>query len=212
MVQVILIFLIFAFIHSITVTRWFKHLCKQALGDAFMRVWYRALYNAVSFFNVLIALHFIAQVPDHQLWTAPLWLLLVMHLIQIAGIGSGALAFEYLDGAEFMGFKQVWRYLTRREVAGNIEGLTQKELVTSGVYGVIRHPMYLAGIVIFTFNPHITVNRLTITILADLYFIFGMFIEERRFLRIFGDQYREYMKRVPGMIPRFGRRRERISK
>jgi len=202
MVHVILIFLVFAFIHSITVARWFKHLCKKLFGDMFMRVWYRALYNTVSFFTVLIALHFIAQVPDRQLWIAPLWLKWFMRVIQLAGLAFGALAFEYLDGAEFMGFRQVWRYLMRREVAGNLEGLTQKELVTSGVYGIVRHPMYLAGIVIFTFNPHITVNSLTMTVLADLYFTFGMFIEERRFLRIYGDQYREYMKRVPGMIPK----------
>jgi protein-S-isoprenylcysteine O-methyltransferase Ste14 len=202
MVQVILIFLVFALIHSITVTRWFKHSCKRALGDTFMRVWYRALYNAVSFFTVLIALHLITQVPDHQLWIAPLWLQWSMRVIQLAGLAFGALAFEYLDGAEFMGFKQVWRYVARREVSGNIEGLTQKELVTSGVYGIVRHPVYLAGIVIFTFNPRITVNSLTITVLADLYFIFGMFIEERRFLRMFGDQYRDYMKHVPRLMPR----------
>jgi len=37
-----------------------------------------------------------------------------------------------------------------------------------------------------------------------------MFIEERRFLRIFGDRYREYMKRVPRMLPRIvGRRPHR---
>lgn len=202
MAQVILIFLIFAFIHSITITRWFKHSCKRALGDVFMRVWYRALYNAVSFVTVIIAFHFIAQVPDHRLWTAPLWLRWSMRIIQLAGLAFGALAFEHLDGAEFMGFKQVWRYVTRREIAGNIEGLTQKELVTSGVYGIVRHPMYLAGIIIFTFNPHITVNSLAITVLADLYFIFGMFIEEQRFLRIFGDPYREYMRRVPRLIPK----------
>lgn len=207
MVQVILLFLIFAFIHSITVTRWFKHSCKRALGDAFMRVWYRALYNSVSFITAGIAWYLIHAIPNHILWTAPLWLLMVMHVIQIAGIVFGALAFEYLDGAEFMGFKQVWRYLTRREIAGNIEGLTQKELVTSGVYGIVRHPLYLAGIIFFTFNPHITVNSLTITVLADLYFIFGMFIEERRFLRIFGDQYREYMRHVPRLIPKLWFRR-----
>jgi protein-S-isoprenylcysteine O-methyltransferase Ste14 len=60
----------------------------------------------------------------------------------------------------------------------------------------------VAGLIIFTFSPYITVNGLVITVLADLYFIFGMFIEERRFIRIFGDQYREYMKKVPRMVPR----------
>jgi methanethiol S-methyltransferase len=202
MIQVLLIFLIFALIHSVTVTQWFKHRCKKLLGDTFMRVWYRALYNAVSFVTLLIAIHFIAQVPDRRLWIAPFWVQWPLRLIQLAGLGFGTLAFEHLDGAEFMGFRQVWRYLSRRSVAGNIEGLTQKELVTGGAYGVVRHPLYAAGIVIVTFNPHITVNGLTITLLADLYFVFGMFIEERRFLTLFGDQYREYMKRVPRLVPR----------
>jgi protein-S-isoprenylcysteine O-methyltransferase Ste14 len=125
-----------------------------------------------------------------------------MHAIQIAGVVFGVQAFQYLDKWEFMGFRQVLRYLARNEVAGSPEGLTQKELVTTGVYGIVRHPLYVAGIIIFTFSPHITVNGLTITVLADLYFLFGMFIEERRFVRIFGEQYREYMKRVPRMVPR----------
>jgi protein-S-isoprenylcysteine O-methyltransferase Ste14 len=202
MFKIIIIFLIFAFIHSITVTRWFKHLCNKLFGDLFMRVWYRALYNAVSFFTVLIGLHFIAQVPDRLIWIAPLWLQWPLRAVQLAGLAFGTLAFEHLDGAEFMGFRQVWRYLSRGEAAGNIEGLTQKELVAGGVYGIVRHPLYAAGIVIVTFNPHITMNGLTITVLADLYFIFGMFIEERRFLALFGDQYREYMKRVPRLVPR----------
>jgi protein-S-isoprenylcysteine O-methyltransferase Ste14 len=211
MVQVILIFLIFAFVHSITVTRWFKHICKQRLGDTFMRVWYRALYNGVSIVTVGIASYFIHRIPDHAIWIAPLWLRWIMNAMQLVGLAFGALAFEYLDGAEFMGIRQVGRYLARGEVSGNSEGLTQKELVTSGVYGIVRHPLYLAGIVIFTFNPEITVNGLAIAVLADLYFLFGVFIEERRFLHIFGDQYQEYMKRVPRLIPRLGRSRGRAK-
>jgi protein-S-isoprenylcysteine O-methyltransferase Ste14 len=202
MIKIIIIVLIFALIHSITVTRWFKRFCKKTLGDTFMRVFYRAFYNAVSFFTGIIALSIIARIPDRAIWTAPVWPRWMMHVIQVAGLAFGSLSFEYLDTWEFMGFKQVWRYLTRREVAGNIEGLTDKELVTAGVYGIVRHPMYLAGIIIFTFNPRITVNSLTITVLADLYFLLGVFIEERRFLRIFGDQYRMYMKRVPRLIPK----------
>lgn len=149
-----------------------------------------------------VAFYLIAQVPDADLWRAPAGLRWYMHGVQIGGLVFGAGAFQYLDGLEFLGFKQVWQYLTRREVAGNIEGLTEKELVTDGVYGVVRHPMYLAGIIAFTFNPNITVNSLTVTVLADLYFLWGVFIEERRMLEIFGDQYREYMKRVPRLIPR----------
>jgi uncharacterized membrane protein len=206
MIKIIIIFLIFALIHSITVARWFKHFCKRALGDTFMRVWYRFLYNVVSFISGVIAVYLIRRVPDRVLWEGPLWFRWTLHLIQFAGLAVGALAFEYLDIREFMGFKQVWRYLTQGEVAGNIEGLTDKELVTNGVYGIVRHPMYLAGILIFTFNPHITVNSLLITVLADHYFLFGVFIEERRFLKIFGGEYRTYMQHVPRLIPTLRKR------
>jgi steroid 5-alpha reductase family enzyme len=202
MISIILIFLAFALIHSITVTMWFKDLCRRALGETFMRVWYRFLYSSVSAMTAFAAIYLINQVPDRVLWQAPLWFRLTMHAIQLAGVVFGVQAFQYMDKWEFMGFRQVWRYLSRKEVAGSLEGLTQKELVTTGVYGIVRHPLYVAGIIIFTFSPHITVNGLTITVLADLYFLFGMFIEERRFVRIFGNQYREYMKRVPRMVPR----------
>ncbi len=196
-----LIFLAFAFIHSITVTFWFKELCRRSLGDAFMRGWYRFLYNCVSVLTVSAAFWFIHQVPDVHLWTAPPVVRGVLQAVQAAAALFGMFAFRHLDGMEFLGLRQVWRYLRRGEVAGNIEGLTQEELVTRGVYGIVRHPLYVAGMVIMTANPHITVNGLTVTALADLYFLFGMLIEERRFVRFFGDQYREYMKKVPRMVP-----------
>jgi protein-S-isoprenylcysteine O-methyltransferase Ste14 len=75
----------------------------------------------------------------------------------------------------------------------------------TGVYGIVRHPLYLAGIIVFTFNPHVTINSLTTAVLADLYFLFGMVIEERRLVEIFGDEYRKYRERVPRMIPRLFR-------
>lgn len=201
MISIIIIFFAFALIHSITVASWFKDLCRRVFGETFMRVWYRFLYTSVSGITAFAAIYLIIQVPDRVIWQGPLWFRLVMHAIQLAGFLFGVQAFQYLDKWEFMGFRQTWRYLARREVAGNVEGMTERELVTTGVYGIVRHPLYVAGLIIFTFSPQITVNGLTITVLADLYFIFGMFIEERRFLRIFGDQYREYMKRVPRMIP-----------
>jgi protein-S-isoprenylcysteine O-methyltransferase Ste14 len=202
MTHIILIFFAFAFIHSITVSRWFKDRCTRVLGETFMRVWYRFLYNLLSVITVTIAFWLMHRVPDRHLWTAPAVLAWPMHAVQTAAILFGAMAFQHLDGLEFLGVKQVWRYLAKGAVAGNIEGLTDTGLVTAGVYGIVRHPLYVAGMVFVTLNPRVTVNGLTFTVVADLYFLFGMFIEERRFLGIFGGHYREYMKRVPRMMPR----------
>ncbi len=201
MPQTLLIFLAFASVHSMTVSLRFKRLCARLFGDVFLRVWYRFLYTVVSVLTVAVAFRLIHRLPDEHLWTAPPAVRWFMQAVQAAAALFGMLAFRHLDGMEFLGLRQVWRYLLRREVTGNSEGLTEQGLITSGVYGVVRHPLYVAGIVIMTANPRITVNGLTLTVLADLYFLFGMMIEERRFLRIFGDQYREYMQRVPRMVP-----------
>lgn len=202
MIRTAVIFLLFAFIHSITASDIFKHACRDLFGQTFMRVCYRALYSTISFGSVLLAYYFISRIPDELLWTAPTWLRWPMHGIQIAGFAFGALSFKHLDAGEFLGIGQIRRYLRSRDQSGNIEGLTEGGLITIGVYGIVRHPLYLAGIVIFTFNPHITVNGLAIAVLADLYFLFGLFREERRFLKFFGDRYREYQRRVPMLLPR----------
>jgi protein-S-isoprenylcysteine O-methyltransferase Ste14 len=201
MTKIILIFLAFALIHSTTVSIRFKHLCLRLFGETFMRVWYRFLYVLVSVITVAVAFHYIHTVPDRMIWRAPEWLKWYFYLIQAGAFIFGAAAFQYLDGLEFMGLRQVWRYLAKGMVAGNLEGLTEKGLATSGVYGMVRHPLYLAGMIILTFNPNVSVASLLITVLGDVYFLGGIFIEERRFLKIFGDQYREYQKRVPMLLP-----------
>ena len=205
MIQVILFFLLFAVIHSITAATKFKLACREIFGDSFMRVWYRAFYTAVSFITAAVAFLFIRRAPDHAIWAAPGWSGWVLFCVQTAGFVFGSFAFEQMDAGEFLGYKQVRRYLARGEAGGNIEGLTQQELVMTGVYGIVRHPLYLAGIIIFTFNPRITVNGLTITALADAYFLFGVFMEERRLAGLFGEQYRDYRRRVPMIIPRLKR-------
>jgi protein-S-isoprenylcysteine O-methyltransferase Ste14 len=202
MTRIFIIFFAFASLHSLTVSQRFKQACARVLGDTFMRVWYRFLYALVSTVTAFAAVWYISEVPDRHLWTAPQVLRWPLHGLQAAGLLFGAMAFQHVEGSEFLGLRQVRRFLARGEVTGNLEGMTERPLVTEGVYGIVRHPLYVAGIIIVTFSPAITVNGLLITVLADLYFLFGMFIEERRFLRIFGDEYRQYMQKVPRMFPR----------
>lgn len=202
LLRIILIPLIFGFVHSITVSPWFKERCKRLFGAIFLRVWYRFLYTCLSVVTAGIAFILIHGVPDRLIWQGPAWFRWPLHGIQLAALFFGLRAFEHLDGGEFLGFKQVWRYARRGEVAGNAEGLTEKDLVTTGVYGIVRHPLYLAGLVIFTLEPTLTRNGIVLTVLADLYFVFGALVEEKRFLRVFGDRYAEYMRRVPRLLPR----------
>jgi len=73
------------------------------------------------------------------------------------------------------------------------------ELVETGIYGIIRNPIGLATLIIFS---GITLSGLSCSAIcgwAILIFclVVGNKAEEKENLEKFGDKYKEYMKRVP---------------
>ena len=79
-------------------------------------------------------------------------------------------------------------------------------LIESGVYGVVRHPMYLGAFVLFFswifFHPHWIVVLISSVnmVIVYLFILQG----ERRNIAKFGDAYRRYMEAVPRMNPLAG--------
>lgn len=71
----------------------------------------------------------------------------------------------------------------------------------SGVYGIVRHPMYLGGMVMFFSHIFFGQNRIiTISTIVGLYCCYLLILsEEQRNIKKFGDDYRHYMQRVPRM-------------
>lgn len=83
------------------------------------------------------------------------------------------------------------------------------ELVTSGPYALVRHPMYL-GIIDFIIGSALYWNDVALLIvglLFILYFTAQLRIEERLFERHFGAEWAAYRERTPALFPRPGRRR-----
>ncbi len=90
-----------------------------------------------------------------------------------------------------------WRaiYQARRE----------NRLVTDGVYAKMRHPQY-TGLFMIIFGEGI-VHWPTVVSVAAFPIIVGAYAllarkEERQVLEKFGDEYRQYQRRVPMFIPR----------
>ena len=83
--------------------------------------------------------------------------------------------------------------------------LADHELVTRGAYGCVRHPVYLAALLVWL---ALAVGYLSGTALAvtALYVIpiYLLYIrsEEEMMLETFGDAYREYRNVVPMLVPR----------
>lgn len=199
---ILIIFLAFSFVHTVCVRDFTKDFIGRLAGETFVKAFYRLLYCLFSFAATAAAFAAILKLPDVTIYAAPPWLRRLMRVIQLTGFFFGISVFRVLDPWEFLGFRQAWRFITRRRVSGDKEGLAVTRLITYGPYGVVRHPLYTAGIIIFSLEPVITRNRLTVSILACLYFVYGALSEERRMLARFGPAYRDYMKNTPRFLPR----------
>lgn len=86
------------------------------------------------------------------------------------------------------------------------EGQVAESLNTTGIYSMVRHPLYLGnyfmwiGIVLFTYNFSFVI---IVTLAFWLYYERIMFAEERFLERKFGDSYMSWANQTPGFVPSF---------
>jgi methanethiol S-methyltransferase len=194
---VIAAFTTFAVLHSLTVSRVFKKFLAGIVGENPMRAYYRLFFTVFSAVTALAAFYIIWTQPDRLLYYPPLYISIPARVMQFFGVLIFLFASRIIHAGAFTGVRQAANYLKTGETSGDIEGIENTGLVTSGIYGLVRHPMYLAGILVFLFEPVITVNSFSLRVPAILYFLFGTFIEERRFLHDFGASYAAYQREVP---------------
>jgi protein-S-isoprenylcysteine O-methyltransferase Ste14 len=76
------------------------------------------------------------------------------------------------------------------------------DLVTSGPYSVIRHPIY-SGIVLATVGSALAGHQswLVSLVILGSYFVFSAGIEEKQMLKKFPGQYPAYKKKTKKFIP-----------
>jgi protein-S-isoprenylcysteine O-methyltransferase Ste14 len=82
------------------------------------------------------------------------------------------------------------------------------ELITRGIYGMIRHPMYASQWLWVLAQPLLLQNWIAgfLNLLVFIpFYILRVQAEEQLMLEQFGDQYRSYMQKVGGVFPKFYR-------
>ncbi len=88
-----------------------------------------------------------------------------------------------------------------------LEIIEEHTLVTHGVFGRMRHPMYTAHALWAIGQGLLLQNWIAgWAFLASQLpiFVYRIPREEEMMIEHFGDEYREYMKRTGGLIPHFG--------
>lgn len=73
--------------------------------------------------------------------------------------------------------------------------------VARGPYRLVRHPLYLAVLVLIWSCPDMTMDRLLFLVLWSVWIVLGARLEEADLLAEFGDAYSAYCRQVPMIIP-----------
>ena len=85
-------------------------------------------------------------------------------------------------------------------------------VISKSVFKVVRHPVYLSEILLYVgfLMLSISLAGVFVLLIAILFLHYISRYEERLLLARFGEEYREYMRKVPMWLPRLWKRREKL--
>jgi protein-S-isoprenylcysteine O-methyltransferase Ste14 len=153
----------------------------------------RALYSIASGIT-LAAVALLWQPSSNHLLvlgSAFRWVAVALAICAIALFMWGALALRKLD---LLGTRAAKAH------AQNIENETAPFIV-SGPYRWVRHPWYVAAIMLFWSCVDFTSDRLLFNMLWTGWVCLGTRLEETDLVHEFGDVHEKYRRRVPMLVP-----------
>jgi protein-S-isoprenylcysteine O-methyltransferase Ste14 len=151
--------------------------------------WYRLIYSIGSSLFFLGILFQSALIPTYQILT------------------KGSIT-EYLAYV-FAGFGTIIMVKSTKQISlSRFLGISSSsdqvdELVVSGLYSKIRHPLY-AGLVLIFIGYFLfagTAAAAVHLICLALYIPVGIYFEEKNLIALYGQSYREYQEKVPPFFP-----------
>ena len=176
-------------VHSALVSMTVTDYLKSRLGIHFR--FYRLFYNGFAIVTLIpVAVYSYAVqgepvfVWDGYLRIFQVFLFLIAIYLMFAGM-------THYDALQFLGIRQA----KQRSIS---EGMG--ELNATGILGTIRHPWYV-GAVAFIWARQLDASAIIVNIILTAHLIIGTFLEERKLVAEFGDEYRAYQKEVPMFIP-----------
>lgn len=186
----------FGVVHSLTAALNLKAWARRVMGERLYHGLYRLLYNILSVVTLVPALVAMVGLPDQTLYVIsfPLsGLAVIVQLVGVVGVVASLLA---TDLFKFVGLTQFLMLLS-----GGALPLPDRPLVTTGVYRLVRHPLYFFSLLALWPLPIMTRNVLLFNLAATAYFILGSYPEERKLEAVFGEAYRQYKAKTPRLIP-----------
>ena len=180
---------LFAIQHSVMARQWFKKMWTHIVPAVVERSTY------VLFSSVALGLLFWKWEPmGGVIWTAHGGIArAVLYGLYVLGWGIVLYATFLINHFDLFGLRQVWLHLRGVEY-------TPLKFRTPVLYRYVRHPLYVGWLMVFWSAPVMTVAHLVFAVATTAYILIAIRFEERDLMKLH-EEYSEYRRRVPMMVP-----------
>jgi len=131
---------------------------------------------------------------DNPVWKTVIWSIAAFGWLVVL------LSTFIIDHFELFGLKQVVLHALGKP-------FRHPEFKVTGFYRYVRHPLMFGFIVAFWATPLMTISHLVFAAVTTAYVLVAIQLEERDLVRFHPEKYPEYQRRVPMLIPFFGKKR-----
>ncbi len=176
--------------HSTMLRKTVRKILERFLPSHYFGAWY-AIVSGLALFILVV----LWQPAGPPLWQPSLALRLIFLSLLVLGLvimAWGALALRSFDS------------LGISNILDHVAGRPQERFpfVVRGPYQWVRHPLYLACLLIFWGSPNLTPDRLLFNLLFTAWVVLASRLEERDLVDLYGEPYRRYQQEVPMLVPR----------
>ncbi len=179
------LWLLYFTLHSVLASVNIKSFFEKTLKSGFR--FYRIVYSLISTVGLFFLLLFNASIASKLLFESVGLMRYLSLMLATFGVIVISRAFREYRFSSFVGLKQ-----------------ETGEFSQTGILRHVRHPIYSGTILIvigfFLFNPSVATLISVSCILV--YLPVGIYLEERKLIKQFGDQYVSYKKEVASIFPR----------
>jgi len=189
---IVALWIIWCFFHSLMIAPVLTVSLKHKLGDHFR--FYRLFFNAFALATFLPLAFYSLNLKDTPIFAWKGALVFVQYgLLALS-------AFLFFAGAKHYSFSSFLGLDQIRRGKSNLSLSTHPAFVTTGILAIIRHPWYAGGL-LFIWARDVGLTALLINLVFSFYLVIGAFLEERKLIKEFGDDYRQYQNRVSMLFP-----------
>ena len=185
-----LAWLLFALFHSLLARQTIQVKIESRVGR-----WYRLLYNLFALVQItlVLALGRYAFGTNRFAIFETTTFVYVVFALQWVGVVIFIVALTKYDIGRFAGITQLF-------TGEKVSSTTNEPLQRNGLNRFMRHPLYTGAFLMLWGNGD-TQFGLWTAIWGSVYLVIGTVFEERKLIRIYGEDYQQYQQEVPRYFP-----------